>query len=463
MLAAWSVWVAPDRNTITLQHARAIARVLGELLTLSRALTGLSKCVLKMAIWLSPKLSAPRIARGRPRSLWGVTPILTLPLKAMADRQLGFRSKSLVYITYVITAQFDINLRRPYVIASGLGLLPAFQRIVLAWALLRYDVFNFFADRGLLDSTKRLQINFEELTAMRAAGKRLYIYAYGADVRTRQATLALGRWNFCVDCTEPSKYCTCQDHEAQNYIAEIAKFATALVSLGDMLTYMPTAKHVNYWPIDCNRIALAPVDKNEGPLRIGHAPNHTHFKGSRYLEKIIERLKSRGYNIEYFKIQGVPNTQVLSLFAVCDVVADQFIGGAYGYTALEGMALGKPVLSYVRSADLLDAPDECPIINTTPDNLEEVLVWILDNRARLNLIGEQGRRYVQRWHSVGAVASRLGKLYRETGDFPAAVLKRIEQQREMEISHRNSVQEATGWQHPFQVGRDLIAARTETV
>jgi hypothetical protein len=399
------------------------------------------------------------VERGELRSLWGVTPILTLPLKARADRELGFRSNSLVYVTYVTTSGFDINLQRSYLFASSLGLAPAFQRLVLAWALVRYDVFHFFADRGLLDPATRLQINSEELAALRAAGKRVYIYTYGADVRTREATLALGRWNFCIDCTEPTKYCACNDRETEKYLEQLSHQVTAIVSLGDMLTYVPGAKHIQYWPVDLERIerveldraySVAPCDK-PGPLLVGHAPNHTHFKGSHYLEQIIERLKAQGYEINYVKIQGVPNQEVLSLFAECDVVADQFIGGAYGYTALEAMALGKPVLSFVRSQDLVEAPSECPIINTTPDDLEDVVLWVLQNREQLRLIGEQGRRYIQRWHTVPAVAARLGKLYQETANFPPLVLGRIEGMRKREEARRNSIPVGIGWHHPFQL------------
>ncbi len=357
-------------------------------------------------------------------------------------------------MTYVITSQFDINLWKFYIIASGLGLLPAFQRFVLAWALLRYDVFHCFADRGLLDCKSRLQIDTDELAAWSAAGKRLYVYAYGADVRTRNKTQALGRWNFCVDCTEPPKYCICADSEGDNSIAKIAKHATAMVSLGDMLAYMPGAEHLNYWPIDIDRIKLGQPVRADGPLRIGHAPNHTHFKGSVYLEQTINRLRARGHLIEYVKIQGVPNTQVLELFETCDLVADQFIGGAYGYTALEAMAFGRPVLSFVRSRDLVDAPDECPIINTTPDTLEEVLTWILDNRAQLAAIGEQGKSYVQRWHSIDAVALRLGQLYRDTANFPDIVLQKIALQREKEVNRRNCIPVVTGWEHPYRIGHE---------
>jgi glycosyltransferase involved in cell wall biosynthesis len=431
----------------------------------------LSRLAIPMAIYVGSRLTASRVERGELRSLWGVTPILTLPLKARADRELGFRSNSIVYVTYVITAGFDIILRRPYLFANSVGLGAAFQRLVLVWALVRYDVFHFFADRGLLDPSARMQISFEELAALRAAGKRVYIYTYGADVRTRQATLALGRWNFCVDCTHPEKYCACNDSETEKYLAQLSQQVTAIVSLGDMLTYVPGAKHVHYWPVDLEQIeavesnkacSVTRGDKPES-LLIGHAPNHTHFKGSRYLEQVVERLKARGHEIDYVKIQGVPNKEVLSLFAKCDIVADQFIGGAFGYTALEAMALGKPVLSFVRSPDLVEAPDECPIINATPYELEDVILWVLQNREQLRLIGEQGRRYIQRWHAIPAVAARLGKLYQDTANFPPLVLKRIEGMRKREDARRNSIPVVTGWHHPFQVGRKIASERFSAV
>ena len=453
MLTTWSIARSPGRWTIFRHKLQALPQRLLGLIA-----PALSIAVLNLAICVAPAVGAVRLRRGRPRTLWGVTPILTLQLKAMADRALGFRSTSLVYVTYVITSRFDLNLQRPYTLALRFGLGLAFQRVVLAWALVRYDVFHFFADRGLLDSTERLQINFEELAALRRAGKRVYVYAYGADVRTRLATLALGKWNFCVDCTEPPKYCTCHDAEAQHYVSELTKSVTALVSLGDMLTYMPTAKHINYWPLDLDRFSVVLPDRPpSGPLRIAHAPNHTHFKGSKYLERTIDRLKGQGYDIEYCKVQGVPNSEVLALFAQSDIVADQFIGGAYGYTALEAMALGKPVLSFVRSPDLVEAPEECPIINATPDQLEQALLWVIRNRDSLRTIGEQGRCYVERWHGISAIAARLGQLYRDTANFPPAVVDRIRRQQEQEEARRNAIPLVRNWQHPFLIARQPVA------
>ena len=177
----------------------------------------------------------------------------------------------------------------------------------------------------------------------------------------------------------------------------------------------------------------------------------------------MEKLKAQGHAIDYVRIQGVPNEEVLALFAKCDIVADQFIGGAYGYTALEAMALGKPVLSFVRSPDLVEAPTECPIINTTPDDLEDVLLWMLRNREKLPLIGEQGRRYIQRWHTVSAVAARFGELYQETADFPPRVRSRIEAMQKREDTRRNSVAVVSGWQHPFQVCNQSSAGKFNAI
>ena len=374
-------------------------------------------------------------------------------MKSRADRSLGFVSYSLVFTTYSIFRNFDINLSK--LVGFGYRLDYTFgrtiHRLVLYIAMRRYDVFHFFFDRGILLPTPRFGISLEELDLLRAAGKRVYVYAYGADVRLREKTLSLGRWNFCTDCPEIGKFCFCEDEAGRKTLAEIARRVTSTVALGDMINYVPDCRVMHYWPIDTETVTPLPRPATSGPLLIAHAPNHTHFKGSHYLEAAIERLRSEGHMIRYAKVQGVPNAEVIRLFGEADIVADQFIGGAYGYTALEAMARSKPVLTYVRTPDLVEAVDECPLINTTPDTLEAVLRWLLDNRDQLPLIGAQGRAYVERWHSIGAVAERLGRMYEETADFPEPVLDKIKAQRQREHAARAAIRPVFGWKHPFRI------------
>jgi len=318
-----------------------------------RARTWLVRLVLPLAY----RLTRWRKARGRLRALWGATPILTLPLKARATALLGMQSRTVVFETYIITRNFDYNLR---LIANGAARLGPWasalaDQLILAWALLRFDVIHYFHDRGLMRPIGRFGIRGEELDLLRMGGKAVYLFAYGADVRTRETTLALGRWNYCVDCPQPGRYCVCDEQAGLTAAREAGRRVTATVSMADMLPYMPGSKYLDYWPIDTDALKAAAPPRVHGALRIAHAPNHTHFKGSRHLEAAIEKLRGEGHAIEYGKVQGVPNTEVLALFRSADIVADQFIGGAYGYTALEAMALGRPVLTYVRSPKLVEA------------------------------------------------------------------------------------------------------------
>lgn len=405
-----------------------------------------------LAVPLGRRRTLARLAQGTPASLWGITPILTLPMKARADRLLGFYSQSLVFVTYYISRDFDFNLQKTIdrLRRYDDNLIVPWERMLLAWALWRYDVFHFFYDQGLMSRVTRFGVNPRELDLLRAAGKRVYLYAYGADVRRRAPTLELGKWNFCKECPEPGKFCACTD-DNEPIMAMMSAKATSAVALGDMLVYVPHARNMHYWPIDLARFSALGPPRIDGPLRIAHAPNHTHFKGSHYLEATIETLRAQGHAIEYVKVHGVPNHEVIRLFGEADLVADQFIGGAYGYTALEAMACGRPVLTYVRSPDLVEAVDECPMINTTPDTLEEVLLWCLTNRERLAAIGAQGAAYVRRWHGIEAVAERFGRMYEETAAFPEASLAPIREQRSREAERRAAEPQASGWDHPWRI------------
>lgn len=387
-----------------------------------------SAIALPILIPLARIATARRMRKSMLNSLWGVTPILTLPLLARCDRELGLSSTSLVYTTYHTSRNFDINLKKAsdWIVTHFPRLYVPFTWLVFAYALLRFDVFHMFCDRGILAPATRMGINPRELDILQRAGKRLYTYTYGADVRTRQRTLALGRFNFCMHCPEPGKFCICDDAAGAANVSAIEKRATAMLAMGDMIAYVPRCRDFHFWPLDTRSIAYVGVDPvRHGPLRVAHATNHSFFKGTSYLEEAISRLQSEGCAIALLRIQGVPNSEVLRLFASADVVAEQFIGGSHGYTALEAMAAGKPVISYIRGNDLLIDSETCPIINVTPESLYQALRDILADKYDLAELGRRGRLYVERYYSVEAVAARLGRLYLDTACFPDRVAREI--------------------------------------
>ncbi|MGY3488942.1 glycosyltransferase involved in cell wall biosynthesis [Bradyrhizobium sp. USDA 4011] len=386
------------------------------------AQSAIADFVTRVLVRAARRATEKRLAEGKVRTLWAATPILTLPLLVRCDRMLGFRSSSLVFNTYYVTRSFDINLilfegfLRLLRSRRGLGL---FRRLVLAWALLRYDFFNYFYDRGLMLSDGRYGINPEELDLLFRSGKRLYTYAYGADVRAREPTLKLGHPNLCEECPAPGKFCVCTTEMHASSIDRLKGRATAQIAMGDMVTYVPGCRDMHYWPIDASKLAARPPAYKAGDvLRVAHAPNHGHFKGTRLLIEAIDRLVKEGEKIELVSVQGVPNKKVIELFGASHVVADQFVAGFHGYTALEAMAMAKPVLCFLRDDRMMIDPATCPIINTRPDEIYDVLKRCLRGEYDLNDIGKAGRRYVEAHYSLQAVAARLGRLYCETADLP---------------------------------------------
>ena len=111
-------------------------------------------------------------------------------------------------------------------------------------------------------------------------------------------------------------------------------------------------------------------------------------------------------------VEKVPRPEALRLYADADIIADQFCIGAFGVFALEGLALGKPVLAYLDEEHLGDPVFNLPIVNANPDNLERVLAALLavpELRAR---IGRAGREAAERYQSVEALAEVWAQLYR---------------------------------------------------
>ena len=102
------------------------------------------------------------------------------------------------------------------------------------------------------------------------------------------------------------------------------------------------------------------------------------------------------------------NDEARAVFARADIVADQFLLGAYALFAIEAMALGKPVLCYLndRFRPLHPEWDECPIVNADPDTLTDELRNLALDPARRASWARAARGTSARYHSLEAVGAR---------------------------------------------------------
>ena len=108
------------------------------------------------------------------------------------------------------------------------------------------------------------------------------------------------------------------------------------------------------------------------------------------------------------------NDEARAVFARADIVADQFLLGAYALFAIEAMALGKPVLCHLNDRFRPCHPewDECPIVNADPDTLTDELRKLALDPARRRELGARGPGYVRRYHSLETVGAMLDRIHR---------------------------------------------------
>ncbi len=379
-------------------------------------LAALSLLTLLWPLRVIRRLFAPRSFQ----CLWTGTPIITMALKARAERSLGFRSRSLVTHTYYITDAFDIDL-------SALRAMPVVGYVVpfaiFVWACLFVDRLHFYCDRGILPTPGRFGVNMPEFFVYRLLRIQVFLWTYGSDVRTRAATRALGEPNCCTNCTQVGSACICHDALNVRRLAWLRANTSALFSMGDMTEYTPGSRNdLFFWPLDLAAESgeryrpVYPSAHGAGPLRVVHAPNHTAFKGTRFLQKAVEELQREGAAIELVMVERVPNRTALDVYRSADVIFDQCLIGFHGYFALEGMALGKPVMCFIRRPQTyLLHPEECPIINTHVMTLKNDLRRLMLGRDQLAEIGRRGRGYIEKHFTPEAFAQRLRRAYLDLG------------------------------------------------
>jgi glycosyltransferase involved in cell wall biosynthesis len=82
--------------------------------------------------------------------------------------------------------------------------------------------------------------------------------------------------------------------------------------------------------------------------------------------------------------------------------------------AIEGMALGKPVICFLNDRFKPHHPewDECPIVSADPDGLEGALRRLVGDPALRHELGRRGPDYVRAYHSLESVGADMDAIYR---------------------------------------------------
>lgn len=155
-----------------------------------------------------------------------------------------------------------------------------------------------------------------------------------------------------------------------------------------------------------------PVYPSEEPHRflLVHSPTAPVAKGTHAVLSAVEQLGSR-YDLEFRLIQGMERSRSLAVLQQADIFLDQFVLGDRGMASLEAMALGKPVVCYIKPSLLVLYPPELPIVNANQQNLSLVLESLLQSPSRCRELGQKGRAFVEKYHDGIQAAHQLKDIY----------------------------------------------------
>lgn len=274
----------------------------------------------------------------------------------------------------------------------------------------RYDLIHYNWG-SMLFETKKLGLFGWDLKYFKRRGKVIAVTFQGSDARQAK---------YCVNHFDTTFY-TADDvvelAERDAFIAQRISFYEKNADLiyatnPDLLRVLPErARFRPYTKLQPSEWEPAYSDYTASKTVIVHAPTKRNVKGTSYILAAIERLQAEGYEIDFRLLENIPNREVIAFYKEADLIIDQLLIGWYGGFAVECMALGKPVMCYIRESDMEYIPAEMnrdmPIIRVTRENLYERLKQTLDDKERLAQVARASRAYVEKWHDPTKIASSI--------------------------------------------------------
>ena len=288
---------------------------------------------------------------------------------AQALRRRGVDAKLVVFERYALHPEADVSLNR----YGGFARRQATQWRALAGLLPQTDIFHFIFGLTLVPQSLQFPI-------LRLLGKKSVMHYLGSDIRGKTPDeLAYGK-----------------------------KAGAQIVGSHDAILWVPDAEVIPPG-IDLSRFSPVPPSDRARPV-ILHAPSSRRRKGT---EHVIEAVEGLDADLEI--VEGLHHDEAFERFRNADIVVDQLNAGWYGLFAIECMALGKPVVSFlheeaVRRTEKAFATT-VPIVSATAETLREQLRPLVADAAERRRRGAASRAYVELVHDQERITDRLLDLY----------------------------------------------------
>lgn len=246
------------------------------------------------------------------------------------------------------------------------------------YKLYEYNIYHF---DGGMDLFRDLRFAKE----LKKRGKKIVCCYFGSDLRTRGIFKELDEMS---DLNLTVEFDHLQLYKDLNYI---------------------------YFPFDIKNYEY--LYKFDSKIKIIHSPTNRLFKGTNKILSVIEELKKES-DFEFMLVENTEREKLLKLKRECNLAIDQ-VGGemggtGYGKNSIENLAMGLPTITEFTD-DYLKFIPENPFITCNINSLKEILKKIIGNPDTLKTYSENGRKWIEKYHSFESVNNMLMEAYRKKG------------------------------------------------
>jgi glycosyltransferase involved in cell wall biosynthesis len=286
-----------------------------------------------------------------------------------ALRRRGVDATLVVFNRYELHPEADWSLER----RGGFIRRQATQWRALARLLPQTDVFHFVFGLTLVPQAAQFPL-------LQLFGKKSVMQYLGSDIRGK----------------------------TPEQLASGKKAGAEIVGSYDAIRWVPEAEVIPPG-IDLSRIAPVPPSDRGRPVVL-HAPSSRRRKGT---EHVIAALEGLDADLEI--VEGLHHDEAFERYRNADIVVDQLNAGWYGLFAIECMALGKPVVTYLHDEAVRRTGEAfgtaVPLVSATAETLRERIRPLVADAAERRRVGAASRAYVERVHDLEWVTDRLLDVY----------------------------------------------------
>ena len=288
-----------------------------------------------------------------------------------SQRRRGVDARLVVFERYSLHPEADESLE---LTGRGLVARQLAQWRALARLLPSADLFHFYFGLTLVPKSVQFPL-------LRTFGRKAVMHWLGSDIRGKP----------------------------RSELAWAARAGAEIIGSYDAIRWVPHAEVIPPG-VDLTALQASPPTDRPRPL-IVHAPSSRRRKGT---DAVIAACQ--GLDADLDLVEGLHHDAARERYRAADIVVDQLNAGWYGLLAIEAMALGKPVVTFLndeavrRTEEAFDL--RVPIVNASKEALRDRLAQLVAaGPAEWRRVGAASRAYVERVHDLELVTDRLLDIY----------------------------------------------------